>query len=51
VWQHADPVQHGEPSQQSFPLDAAKEVPRVSIARAIRLNTPVVIFFMTILLD
>jgi hypothetical protein len=32
-------------------LDAAKDVPRVSIARAIRLNTLVVIFFMTILLS
>jgi hypothetical protein len=51
VWQHADPVQHGEPLQQPSSVDAAKDVPRVSIARAIRLNTLVVIFFMTILLD
>ena len=48
--QHAEPLQQAEPSQHPPSRDFPNEVPNVSNKRAVRLNTPVVIFFMTILL-
>jgi len=42
-------LQQADPLQQP-PLDSAKEIPKVNIIRAIRLNTVFVIVFVTILL-
>jgi len=47
-WQRS---QHGQLSQQAGPLqhpsfDAAKEAPKVSIVKAIRLNTVLAILFI-----
>jgi hypothetical protein len=51
LWQHAELLQQAEPSQHPASMDFPNEVPNVSNKRAARLNTPVVIFFMTILLS
>jgi hypothetical protein len=51
LWQHAEPLQQAEPLQHPASADFPNEVPNVSNKRAVRLNTHVVIFFMTILLQ
>ena len=51
LWQQAEPLQQAEPSQHPAIVDFPNEVPNVSNKRAARLNTHVVSFFMTILLQ
>jgi hypothetical protein len=43
-------LQQAEPLQHPAVADFAKEVPKVSINRAAKLKTPVIIFFISILL-
>jgi hypothetical protein len=48
-WQQAVPLQQAEPLQQPAFADFANDVPNVNINRAVRLRTPIIVFFIWIL--